>query len=211
VVAGFGVAAGWSMCCARRVSVVSVIEGIFGLPGKGKTYEGVRRVLLEADSGRQCFSVTPIDHPNVELITYAEITDPLLPPGLLFLDEVHLVLAAGMLWRDLDPAWYEKLSQTRKDGHDLIYTSQHESKVLKQLRDNTNYGWVCEAWGAWRGHPVAFSARCYEMHRLRRGKPIDRYVHRFSGRVARAYQTVYRIEARAAERERPARSLREVG
>jgi len=174
-----------------------VIEGIFGLPGKGKTYEGVRRLLLEADSGRQCYSVTPIDHPNVELITYDEMLDPYLPPGVIFLDEVHLVLPSSA-HRDLDPAWYERLSQTRKDGHDLLYTSQHESKVLKQLRDNTNYGWITEAWFPMFGHPMVFSARAWEMHKLRRGKPADRYAHLFSQRVADAYDTRKAIKAQAA-------------
>lgn len=175
-----------------------MIEGIFGLPGQGKTYEGVRRVMLAADGGRQCYSVTPINHPNVMMIDYEDIVDVYLPPGLIFLDEVHLVLQYTA-WRSLDPKWYEKLSQTRKDGHDLLYTSQHESKVLKQLRDNTNYGWVTQAWaGGILGHPLAFSARAYEMHKIRRGKPADRYVHLFNRRVARAYDTRFAIKANAA-------------
>ncbi|MBN9326850.1 zonular occludens toxin domain-containing protein [Cellulomonas sp. 73-145] len=183
-----------------------MIEGIFGLPGQGKTYEGVRRLLLEADQGRQCYSITPIDHPNVEFVTFDECLDPFMPPGLIFWDEVHLKLGAND-FRALKPEWYEKLSQTRKDGHDLIYTSQHESKVLKQLRDNTNYGWVTNAWGGWRGHPMAFSASAWEMHKLRRGKPADRYVHRFSMRVARAYDTRFAIKAEAAVVERPTLSV----
>jgi hypothetical protein len=130
-------------------------------------------------------------------IEYEDVTDPFLPPGLIFLDEVHLVLSYTA-WRQLDPAWFEKLSQTRKDGHDLIYTSQHESKVLKQLRDNSNYGWITEAWGAFGGHPLAFTARAWEMHKLRRGKPADRYFHYFNKRVARAYDTKFAIRADAA-------------
>ena len=177
-----------------------MIEGIFGLPGKGKTYEAVRRLLDAADSGRQCFSVTPINHPNVELITYDDLVDPYLPPGLTLLDEVHLKLPAGSHQR-LDADWYAKLSQTRKDGHDLIYTSQNESKVLKQLRDNTNYGWVCEAWGAWNGHPAMFTARCWEMHKLRKGKPLERYAHTFRQRVADAYDTRFALREGAATRQ----------
>src|SRR3954463_14976548 len=180
-----------------------MIEGIFGLPGRGKTYEAVRRLLLEADEGRQCFSVTPINHPNVETITYADLVDPWLPPGLILLDEVHLKLPSGSGGSlRLDEDFYAKLSQTRKDAHDLLYTSQHESKVLKQLRDNTNYGWVCEAWGQAFGHPAAFSARCLEMHKIRKGKPIDRYFHFFNRRVARAYDTRYAIREGAATKER---------
>jgi hypothetical protein len=174
-----------------------MIEGIFGLPGKGKTYEGVRRILELCDQGVQCYSVTPINHRNCELITYEDMLDPYMPPGTVLLDEVHLRLSSAIS-RQLDPEWFERLSQTRKDGHNLIYTSQHESKVLKQLRDNTNYGWVCEAWGSWRGHPMWFTARCWEMHKLRKGKPADKYAHPFQSRVARAYDTRFAIEARLA-------------
>lgn len=177
-----------------------MIEGIFGLPGQGKTYEAVRRLLLAADSGRQCFSVTPITHPNVELITYDEVVSRYLPPGLMFLDEVHIKLPSSG-HNSLDPDWYAKLSQTRKDGHDLIYTSQHESKVLKQLRDNTNYGWVCQAWFD-VGHPLMFSAKSWEMHKIRQGKPDDRYWHRYSKRVARAYDTSFGIREAAATASR---------
>lgn len=174
-----------------------MIEGIFGLPGKGKTYEGVRRLLEKADLGIQCYSVTPVNHPNVEWVTYEDCLDPYMPPGTIFWDEVHLRLSSNIA-RQLDPQWMERLSQTRKDGHNLIYTSQHESKVLKQLRDNTNYGWVTEAWFSWKDHPVFFSAQCFEMHKLRKGKPVDKYVHPFSRRVARAYDTRYAIEAKLA-------------
>lgn len=174
-----------------------MIEGIFGKPGKGKTYEGVRRLLLEADLGRQCYSVTPIDHPNVEMIDYTELIDPWLPPGIIFLDEVHLVLSTRS-GPKLDKRFYEKLSQTRKDGHDLIYTSQHESKVLKQLRDNTNYGWITQAMSL----PLlgrCFTAKCYDMDKgLRRGKPEASYFHVGQKRVFNAYDTRFAIAANEA-------------
>lgn len=174
-----------------------MIEGIVGLPGQGKTYEGVRRLLLEADAGRQCFSTTPIDHPNVEWIDRNDVTDPNLPPGLMFLDEVHLWLGSQD-FRNLDPAWYEKLSQTRKDGHDVIWTSQHEMRVLKQLRDNTNIIWVAQAWFPFLGAPRIFAARAYEPHSVRRGKPITRYWHFAESYVFNAYDTRYAIRAEAA-------------
>lgn len=179
-----------------------MIEGIEGLPGQGKTYEAVRRLLLAADSGRQCFSVTPINHPNVESISYDDLVDPWLPPGLILLDEVHLKLPAGS-HQKLDPDWYAKLSQTRKDGHDLIYTTQSFTKVLKQLRDNTNWGWKCQAWGPPTDPnnprpPWFFSARCWPMEDFRKGKPHDRYFHRFSQRVADAYDTRFALREAAA-------------
>lgn len=184
-----------------------MIEGIFGLPGQGKTYEAVRRLLYRADLGRQCYSVTPVDHPNVELIRYEDVVDPYLPPGTIFLDEVHIKLPAGMHQR-LDEDWFAKLSQTRKDRHSLLYTAQHESKVLKQLRDNTNYGWVTQSWFANEDTgrpPLFFTARCWPMDtRFRRGKPLDRYVHRFSPRVAAAFETRYAIREGAATKQRSA-------
>lgn len=174
-----------------------MIEGIVGLPGQGKTYEGVRRLLIEADSGRQCYSTTPINHPNVEWIERDDVTDPELPPGLIFLDEVHLWLGSQD-YRALDPAWYEKLSQTRKDGHDVIWTSQNEMRVLKQLRDNTNFVWVAQAWLPIGGRPRIFAASCYEAHMVRRGKPWSKYWHWAEKRVMRAYDTRYAIKAEAA-------------
>lgn len=174
-----------------------MIEGIVGLPGQGKTYEGVRRLLVAADSGRQCFSTTPINHPNVEHISRDEVVDPFLPPGLIFLDEIHLWLGSND-FRQLDPTWYEKLSQTRKDGHDVLWTSQHESRVLKQLRDNTNYIWVARAYFPLFGAPRLFTAACWEAHEVRKGKPIARYRHFAEKYVFRAYDTRYAIHAEAA-------------
>lgn len=187
-----------------------MIEGIFGLPGSGKSYEMTRRLVLYADRGYQCYSVTPMNHPNIETITYDDISDPWLPPGKIGLDEVHLWIGSND-HRNLKPEVYEKLSQTRKDGHDLLYTSQHESKVLKQLRDNTNYGWVCTAWLPIGPHPWIFSARCWEMHKMRRGKPIDRYAHWFNGRVAGMYDTYHAIQAQAAVNAPAARSRQREG
>lgn len=180
-----------------------MITGIFGLPGRGKTYEAVRRVKLQADTGRQCFSTTPIfdqdgnPHPNVEMIEYTDLADPFLPPGLILLDEVQLFLSARA-GRKLDKRFYEKLSQTRKDGHDLIYTSQHESLVLKQLRDNTNWGIITWSWGMNNGHPVMFTGKMWEMWKIRRGKPDDKYWHFFDKDVAKAYDTRYAIQANEA-------------
>lgn len=174
-----------------------MIEGIVGLPGQGKTYEGVRRLLVEADRGRQCFSTTPINHPNVELIERGDVTDPMLPPGLIFLDEIHLWLGSSD-FRSLDPDWYEKLSQTRKDGHDVIWTSQNENRVLKQLRDNTNLIWVTKAYFKLTSHPWMFVAKCWETTELRKGKPLARYMHGFEKYVAHAYDTRFAIKAHAA-------------
>jgi hypothetical protein len=178
-----------------------LIEGIVGLPGMGKTYEGVRRLLVAADSGRQCYSTSPINHPNVEWLERDDVTDPNLPPGLILLDEVHLWLGSSD-FRALDPVWYEKLSQTRKDGHDVIWTSQNEGRVLKQLRDNTNLIWVTQAWFN-IGHPWLFSASAWETTSLRRGKPIAKYFHPFERYVARAYDTRFAIKAEAATIGRP--------
>jgi hypothetical protein len=185
-----------------------VIEGIVGLPGQGKTYEGVRRLLVHADAGKQCFSTTPINHPNVEHIQREDVTDPELPPGLLFLDEIHLWLGSND-FRALDPEWYEKLSQTRKDGHNVIWTSQSPARVLKQLRDNTNYIWKTRAYFPLLGKPRMFSAACWEAETYLRGKPIARYMHPFENYVARAYDTRYAIKAHAAVIETPGRARRE--
>lgn len=156
-------------------------------------------MLRAADRGRQCFSTTPIAHPNVELITYDDILDPFLPPGLILADEIHMKLGAH-IWRKLDERWREKMSQSRKDGHDLLWTSQHESLVLPQVRRVTNFGLVCSRVKAGET-TLFFVVKQWEFPTFRRGKPLSVSRHPFSARVANAYDTNYAIQSQLALEE----------
>jgi len=172
-----------------------VIEGYVGLPGSGKTYTIVELALKEAKS-RPVFSNFPIAHENVHLYGPDDVLD--LPPGLIIMDEAHLYMPArGSL--QLPMSWLALFSQTRKRGWDLLWSTQHENRVDRVLRDVTNWMWLCEArkfpWDE-RGVVRAFVAKCYSPDQFRRPAgyqyPVTR---RFKQSVADAYDTFEQIEA----------------
>lgn len=172
-----------------------MIEGYIGLPGSGKTYTIVDRVLREAND-RPVFSNFHIAHENVTVYKPDDVLD--LPPGLIVMDEAHLYMPArGSL--QLPMSWLALFSQTRKRGWDLLWSTQHENRVDRVLRDVTNWLWLCEArkW-PWddRGTVRAFVAKCYSPEGFRRPDgyqyPVTRF---FRQRVADAYDTFEQIES----------------
>lgn len=163
------------------------IEAFIGRPGSGKTYTLTDRVLREADRGKTVFANYTIAHPNVYTFGPTDLLD--LPPGIVVIDEAHLWFSARQALR-LPPSWLQKMSQTRKAGWNLLWCSQHESRVDKVLRDVTDWMWLCSAWLKVDGHPLLFTAQSFEPEYFRRkGKGWTRTVRPFSYRVAQAYDT----------------------
>lgn len=170
-----------------------MIEGYIGRPGSGKTYALTRRLLKIADRGRPVFANYRIDHPNCHYFQPAELAE--LPPGVVALDEAHLYFPArGAL--KLPMSWLQLMSQTRKRGWDLMYTSQHENRLDRVIRDITNIMWLCRAYGAGSdGVPWLFSAHGYEPEYFRKpGKAMMRWFGRFDKRIAAAYDTYEEIQ-----------------
>lgn len=194
------------------------IEGLIGRPGAGKTYELTRRALREADRDRMVFSNYPIVHPNVWLFTPDQLMD--LPPGLVVIDEAHLWFPARMALK-LPMSWLAGMSQTRKNGWDLIWAAQHENRVDRVVRDVTSWMHLSSAWFGGEGKPpVVFATTCWEPETFRRPKKQrSRSWSLFSQRVASSYDTHGRIEqakhTKAAEdayaSDKPARAPRRGG
>lgn len=163
-----------------------MIEGYVGRPGSGKTYTLTKRVLKIADK-RPVFSNYPIDHPNVTMFQPKDLMS--LPSGVIVLDEAHLYFPArGAL--KLPMSWLTMLSQTRKMGWDLLWSTQHERRIDAVVRDVTNLMWWCKTYGAGSGTPWLFTARAYEPEYFRKPKmAMLRTWHRFSPKVAAAYDT----------------------
>jgi len=165
------------------------IEGYVGRPGSGKSYTLVERALREAARGRDVFCNFQVDG------TYYFEPDQLLdlPPGLIIIDEAHLWFPSRMSLK-LPPAWLAMLSQTRKNGWDLLWSAQHETRVDRIVRDVSSWIWVCSAWGQNDGHPLLFRAECYEPENMRNPKKrAQQSVRLFSPKVAAAYNTFERI------------------
>lgn len=166
-----------------------MIEGYIGRPGSGKSYTLSERALREAKRGRDVFC-------NYSLAgTYSFTPDQLLdlPPGLVVIDEAHLWFPARMSLR-LPPSWLAMVSQTRKNGWDILWAAQHESRVDRALRDVSSWQWLCSAWLSWAGRPMFFKATSYEPEFFRDPKRKSVTTFRmFSPRVAAAYDTYQRL------------------
>jgi hypothetical protein len=174
-----------------------VIEGYVGRPGSGKTYTLTERALRERAKGRDVFCNYAVKG------CWTFTPDQLLhlPPGLVVIDEAHLWFPArGSL--NLPPSWLAGMSQTRKNGWDLLWAAQHEGRVDRVVRDISSWMWLCSAWFKSGGHPMVFRAASYEPEFFRRPKSRMTTTTRFfSQRVASGYDTYERITvARHAEK-----------
>lgn len=171
-----------------------MIEGYVGRPGSGKSYTLTARGYEEAESGRQVFGNFNLAHRNFERIAIDDLLDPSMPPGVILIDEAHLWFPARLSMK-LPPSLLMRLSQTRKMGWDLIWCAQHENRVDKVLRDVTNWLWLCNSWFVWQGHPMFFSASCYEPENFRKPKKRSvRVIRRFDFDVANAYDTLESLQ-----------------
>lgn len=167
------------------------IEGYVGRPGSGKSYTLTERALSEAAKGRIVFANYVIDHENCYYFHPAQLMD--LPPGVIVIDEAHLWFPSRMSLK-LPPSWLAMLSQTRKNGWDLLWASQHESRIDRIVRDNTSWMWLCSAWLSVGDHPAFFVSKSYEPEYFRKpGKMMTRRVRAFNPRIAQAYDTFERL------------------
>ena len=177
-----------------------MIEGYIGRPGSGKSYTLTERALREANRGRTVFTNYGLLHPNVYTFTPDQLLD--LPPGLIVIDEADLWFPARMSLR-LPPSWLAMLSQTRKNGWDLLWCAQHESRVDRVLRDVSSYLWLCSAWFSFGGHPAVFQSQSFEPEFFRKkGRRLTNRYRMFDPKVAAAYDTYEQLTvAQHATRE----------
>ena len=172
-----------------------MIEGYVGRPGSGKSYTLTARALELAKRGRQVFANYPINAPNCWMFTPEQLLD--LPPGVIVIDEAHLWFPARQSLK-LPPSWLAMLSQTRKNGWDLLWCAQHEARVDRIIRDVSSWMWLCSAWGSWGGHPALFRATSYEPEFFRNPKrAMVSKTRLFSQEVASAYDTFERLATAA--------------
>lgn len=174
-----------------------MIEGYVGRPGSGKTYTLTERALRERAKGRQVFANYAIR--GCFTFTPDQLLD--LPPGLVVIDEAHLWFPArGSL--NLPPSWLAGMSQTRKNGWDLMWAAQHEGRVDRVVRDISSWMWLCSAWLRTGGHPTLFRASSFEPEFFRRPKhKMTTTTRFFSQKTADSYDTFEKlIGARHAQK-----------
>lgn len=170
-----------------------MIEGWIGRPGSGKTMTLTERAIRAAARGRPVFTNYAVAAPNCFQFGPGDLLD--LPPGLIVIDEAHLWFPARGAMQ-LPMSWLAELSQTRKNGWDLIWAAQHETRVDRVVRDVTCWMYLTKAWFPTPvGRPRFFTVQCWEPELFRApGKVQSKTVHRFSWKVANSYDTMGKIE-----------------
>lgn len=162
-----------------------------GRPGSGKTYSLTERCITEARRGRRVFANFTINHPNCYRYRYDQLMD--LPSGVIAIDEAHLWFSARHSIM-LPPEWLAEVSQTRKNGWDLYWTSQHESRVDLALRHVTDTQWLCSSWFTVAGHPLLFVSDAYEPEYFRKkGRRVMRRYRFFNEDIAQSFNTYERL------------------
>ena len=163
-----------------------MIEAYIGRPGTGKTYTLTERALREKAKGQDVYTNYPVK--GCTLFGPDDLLH--LPPGVIVIDEAHLWFPARQALR-LPPSWLAKLSQTRKSGWTMLWSTQHEKRVDSVLRDVTNWFWLCRCYQIpGSPKPFLFTAQCYEPEEFRQKKKAYYTTRRFfRQQVASAYDT----------------------
>lgn len=121
--------------------------------------------------------------------------------ALVVLDEMHLYNASSKLTEDRDCAWV--CSMLRKLNAEMHWSSQHEMKVHKRLRDETSFFWLAGefigplTWligDGWHSCRQYISAGQLALARDKAGtdrvpRAIDRRRYRFTRRAGKFYNS----------------------
>lgn len=167
-----------------------MIRGFVGRPGAGKTYLLTHLGSREVMRGRRVFA--NYEMRGTEFFTPDQLLD--LPPGLVILDEAHLVFGARNAMR-LPPSLLMQMSQTRKAGWELWWSTQHERRVDSVIKDVTNVMTVVRPWLSNGDHPRFFQLVDYEPEFMRqKGKDLWKTWVKFDPKIAALYDTHERLQ-----------------
>lgn len=116
-----------------------------------------------------------------------------LENAVVIVDEAH-IMAPSHDFHAIPEIARWKISMGRKFKLDVYWISQNEKKVSAQLRNDTNYIFICRSWfpGMGRGGaPLLLSAKEYEPENLRKpDKHTGRKVFVFRKSVAELYDSL---------------------
>jgi hypothetical protein len=164
-----------------------MVEGFVGLPGSGKTYWLSFLGLKAMKKGRKVYSNYKLEG----AIPYFDLKDVQnVRNGVILVDEINLICPSR--WWDKFPTylayWW---SQTRKNELDVYWTSQHQDRVDKIVKEITNYIWEI------RKFPLNFRMmNCYlpeQIGKVKRQSFGSKFFH-LSKKTWKNFNTYERIE-----------------
>jgi hypothetical protein len=172
------------------------IEGMFGLPGAGKTLYAVRRLyrLRKLRPERAIYTNLPVylDGDPVRMVTSIDEIYR-LEHCHLFLDEIHAAFPASE-WKELGKSkeFYRFITQLRKRDVDLWYTSQDAAFLVKTVRELTAWSWYLESW---KKFPFLsfFVVQGYARIEANPKRRVYRGIFLFNARLARLYDSDYQV------------------
>jgi hypothetical protein len=114
-----------------------MVEGFVGLPGSGKTYYLTKLGVEAIKKGRPVFANFKLEGAKY----YNDLKQVMdIKEGLILVDEINLICPSR--WWDRFPVelayWW---SQTRKNQLDVYWTSQHQDRVDKIVKEISNFIW----------------------------------------------------------------------
>ena len=122
-----------------------MIEGIVGLPGSGKSYYAVVRMIEAMRSGRRVLAnFHPMDRAGWEFGLWSDMCSAV--DALCVIDEAHIWFPSRK-WQENTVQELAVWQQHRKRGLDLVWISQHEQRVDTALRELTAWVYRCRSVG----------------------------------------------------------------
>ncbi len=164
-----------------------MVEGFVGLPGSGKTYYISLLGLRAIKQGRKVYANYKLDG----AIYYKDLMDILdVTDGVILVDEINLVCPSRW-WDRFPPKLAYWWSQTRKSQLDVYWTSQHQDRVDKIVKEITNF--------IWEIHKLPFGFRsmgCYLPEQISKVKreSFGFKIFHISKKVFSHFNTYERIE-----------------
>jgi len=127
------------------------IEGMFGIPGSGKSYYMVKKMVgyLRWNKDKDLYCNMDIDQARLRELTgwrgkYYQIDSledfVIAQNGLVILDEINL-WAPSRMWAKIPQAVIWKWAQVRKSGLDIYFTSQSPKRVDSVVRELVFYSY----------------------------------------------------------------------
>lgn len=175
-----------------------MVEGIVGLPGSGKTY-WLSQIGLEAiKKNRPVYANYKLKGANY----YTDLKQVMeVEKGVILIDEINLICPSRW-WDRFPPKLAYWWSQTRKMELDVYWTSQHQDRVDKIVKEITNYIWEM------RKLPFNFRiANCYLPEQIGKAKR-ERFGTKFfwlNKKVWENFNTYERIEVAKSVNSAPYR------